>query len=181
MTRAKAALLGVIALSVLWAVPGRAGLRLPLVSRAPQEVRHDMALGDWRLTIETGKFSQDKICHLEDRHHHITYATGALGFRFGGRVNTANAWLRIDDGAPMRWRDSLPELIRLGVGLDGSRLDNPTDGIVWVPARQLDEANAITIQPNPRKAPVTYHLHGFAVLRDIAREMGCVPDARFAR
>ena len=179
MTRRGAALLAAIGLGVLCgavAMPAVAALRLPLVSPAAQVAKREMALGDWRLRIETGKFSQDKI-----RHHHVTYASGALGFRFARGVNTLGAWVRIADGEPRRWRDDLPELIHLGVGVDGASIDNPTDGIVWVPARQLDEASAITIQPAPRKAPVTYHLHGFAGLRDIARDMGCAPDSRFAR
>ena len=177
--RGAAALLGVMGLSLVWTLPAMAGLRLPLISRDAQVAKREMALGDWRLTITTGTFSHDKACHLEDRRHRITYASGALGFRFGRGVHTSGAWVRIDDGEVQRWRDDWPELVHLGVALDGSRLDNPSEGIVWVPARQLDEANAITIQPDAHRRPVTFHLHGFAGLRDMARDMGCVPDARF--
>lgn len=140
-----------------------------------------MALGDWTLRIETGKFSGEKLCHLDDRKHHISYTAGALGFYFGHHVNTLGAWVKIDGRDASRWQDDLPELTRLGVPMDGASLDNPTDSIVWIPALQLDEANHVAIQPKPGQRPVTFHLHGFAGLRDIAREMGCAPEQRFVR
>jgi hypothetical protein len=140
-----------------------------------------MALGDWVLRIDTARFSSEKACHLEDRKHHVVYAASALGFRFGRHVNTLGAWVRIDDDAPTRWQDFLPELVRLGVPMDSASIDNPTDAIVWIPARRLEEANRVTIQPAGHKRPVTFHLHGFAGLREIARDMGCTPEARFVR
>lgn len=158
-----------------------AGVRLPLFFKAPQIAKSSRVLGDWRLTIATGKFSGDKGCRLEDRKHHIASANGALGFRFGRHVNTLRAWVSIDGAEPTRWQDMLPELTRLGVPMDGSSLDNPTDSTVWIPERRLAEANRVAIQPDERKRPVTFHLHGFAGLRDMAREMGCAPEARFVR
>ena len=153
-------------------------IRLPLIT--PTHVtKRKMELGDWRLAVETGNFSKDVRCHLFDPKHHIIYAAGALGFHFRHDINTLGAWVKIDDGEPMRWQDDVPELTRLGVPMDGARLDNPTESIVWIPARQLDEANRIAIQPRANKGVHTFPLHGFVGLRYIARDAGCVPEGRF--
>jgi hypothetical protein len=159
--------------------PSLADIRLPFIYSPATVVRRSMALGDWTLQIATGRFSGKKSCHLEDRKHHVSYSAGALGFRFGRHVNTLGAWVKIDDGAATRWQDDLPELTRLGVPMDGSGIDNPTDATVWIPARLLAEANHVAIQPAERRQPVTFHLHGFAALRDAAYNMGCTPK-RFA-
>jgi len=161
--------------------PAFASIQDLLFKRHANEVKVRRTLGDWTLTVWASQFSGDKACVLEDYKHHVSYVTGALGFRFARRINTLGAWVRIDDEAPVRWRDYLPELTRLGVPMDGASLDNPTDGIVWVPADALGEANRITIQPRERSRPVTFHLRGFAGLRDVAREMGCTPESRFVR
>ena len=172
---------GIALLAGLVGTPASAGVRDFLFTRPAKEVKVKRALGDWTLTVWTPQFSGDKACVLEDRRHHVSYVGGALGFHFPSHVNTLGAWLKIDDAAPIRWRDFYPELIRLRVAVDGGNLDNPTDGVVWVPARALEEANHIAIQANERARPVTFHLRGFAGLRDIARDMGCAPESRFVR
>ena len=154
---------------------------VPLLSGPAPAGRQALAQGDWKLRVETASFSGEKRCHLEDRRHLITYAGGALGFRFDPSLNTLGAWLRIDDGPAIRWRDYLPELTRLGVPMAATRIDSPTDGIVWVPAAALEAASHIAIQPAERKRPVTFPLQGFTPLRDAARQMGCVPEQRFVR
>jgi hypothetical protein len=158
-------------------LPG-ANLKVPWLKRSHVSKRV-MQLGDWKLKIVTGKFSGDVRCRLFDPKHHVIYAAGALGFHFRHHVNTLGAWMRVDGGPAVRWQDSLPELTRLGVPMDGPSLDNPTDSTVWVPATLLTDANRIAIQPREDRSPRVFHLHGFAGLRDIARDMGCVPEGRF--
>ena len=170
-------LFAVLAVAFTSSLPG-ANLRVPGLKRTHVSKRA-MQLGDWKLKIETGIFSRDVRCRLADSKHHIVYAAGALGFHFRHKVNTLGAWMRVDGGAPQRWQDVLPELTRLGVPMDGPSLDNPTNSTVWVPATLLTDANRITIQPRENKSPRVFHLRGFAGLRDIARDMGCVPEGRF--
>lgn len=158
--------------------PAIAKIRVPGLARSHVTTRA-VQLGDWKLKVVTGTFSGDMRCHLFDPKHHIVYAAGALGFHFRHHVNTLGAWMRIDGGPAKRWQDSLPELTRLGVPMDGRSLDNPTDSTVWVPATLLTDANRIAIQSREDRSPRVFHLHGFAGLRDIARDMGCVPEGRF--
>ena len=157
------------------------GIHLPPFFGPAQVTSHRISSGHWRLRIETATFSGDKRCHLDDRKHGVTYAAGALGFHFDAHLNTLGAWVKIGDGPATRWQDALPELTRLGVPMEAEGLDNPTDGIVWVPALQLGATSRITVQPDERKRPVTYSLEAFAKLRDAARAMGCVPEQRFVR
>jgi hypothetical protein len=170
-------LFAVLAGALTSPLPG-ANLRVPWLKRSHVSKRA-MQLGDWKLKIETGNFSRDVRCHLADPKHHIVYAAGALGFHFRHHINTLGAWMRVDGEAPQRWQDNLPELTRLGVPMDGPSLDNPTNSTVWVPATLLTDASRITIQPREDRTPRVFHLHGFAGLRDIARDMGCVPEGRF--
>jgi hypothetical protein len=161
-------------------------LPMPLVAAVPipgitpsQVAKRVVRAGDWTLRIETGKFSQEIQCRLFDRKHRIAYAGQALGFRFARHIVTLGAWVRIDAGEPRRWQDLRPELTRSGTPIDGASLDNPTDATVWVPARLLMDANQITIQPDAKARPRTFHLRGFAGLLDSARARGCTPEARF--
>jgi len=169
-----------IAFLAIAAVSG-SSLRAGIVLGHRELVIRTMTLGDWTLRIERNSFSGDVRCHLEDRKHHIVYAANALGFRFKKTLDTLNAWVRIDDQVPHRWQDDMPELMRLQVPLDGASLESPTDGIVWIPTRQVDDANRVAIQPRPDKKPTIYHLHGFSGLRDVARDQGCTPEGRFVR
>lgn len=171
--------LAIAALAILVASGATASVRVPLLSKSSQFVKRKMLLGDWQLQITRGKFSGDIACRLRSRNGKIVYVADALGFRFGKHLDVMNAWVRIDGGEAYRWRNDLPELARLGVAIGGKNLDVPTDGIVWIPAAGLVEVNRVDVQPRPDKRPRTFHLRGFAGLRDIARTMGCTPEVRF--
>ena len=173
--------LGAAALLVAGAAPAAVHVRVPVISKAPQIAKRKQVLGDWRLEIVKGKFSGDVACHLRAKGNRVFYVANALGFRFGKRLDTLGAWIRLDGGAPYRWRDDLPELARLGVAIDGRNLDAPTGGIIWIPAAKLAEVNRVQIQPRADKRARTYHLRGFAGLREIARGAGCAPETRFVR
>jgi hypothetical protein len=173
---------GCIALAAaLIAVPSSGTIRIPLVSPASQIGTRKLALGDWKLEIRRNKFSGDIACRLHSKDKRVFYVADALGFRFDKRLDVTRGWFRIDGGDAQRWRDQLPELARLGVAIDGRNLEAPTDGIVWIPAKRLADTNRIAIQPRPDKNPRIFHLRGFAGLRDMARTMGCAPEARFVR
>ena len=154
-----------------------AKIRVPLISPPLQVAHHTTHIGDWRLAVETGKFSRDIRCRL--RAKRMVYVPDAIGFRFGSGLDTTDAWFSVDGGEPSRWRDVLPELVRLGVAIDGPNLDAPTGGVVWIPAALVEDATTVRIQPRPDRKPRVFRLHGFAGLREIARAKGCEPESRF--
>ncbi len=103
----------------------------------------------------------------------MTYQPGAIGFRFGHRRDTLDAWYRLDTGPALRWRDSYPALIATGVAIDGPGLDNPTGGIVWLPEADAIHASEVTVRPTRKARAQTFRLGGFASLVDAARRLGC--------
>ncbi|MEJ7928199.1 hypothetical protein WG908_15740 [Sphingobium sp. AN641] len=137
-----------------------------------------MAAGSWQLDIRTDRFSGDVVCRLRGKR--LLYLSGAVGFRFGHRASVMDAWVRIDNGPAMRWRDQLPELARLRVPIDGADMDVPTDGIVWLPAQLIDNAGIVAIQPVPGKGARSFDIAGFRELLAAGRRAGCDPEARFA-
>lgn len=133
----------------------------------------------WTLRVVTDRFSNEKTCALQGARGKIVYSAGALGFRFAPYRDTTAAWLRIDGGPALRWRDLRPELARLGVVIDGRDLAAPTGGIVWVPAAMLESTRAIEVQWRPRARARRFAVGGFAEIRDRAHALGCRPEVRF--
>ena len=167
--------------ALLCAQTSFAGVRIPVISKARQITSQKAALGDWQLKISRSIFSNEIVCHLRSKNKRVFYVADALGFRFGKRLDTLNAWVQIDGDPAYRWRDDLPELARLGVAIDARNLDAPTDGIIWIPVAKLADVNKIAIQPAPAKRVTLFRLRGFAGLHDIAQSKGCTPEARFVR
>jgi len=154
------------------------------ISETAQAQRVDMAVrraGRWQLELIRDRFSDDTRCRLFAMRHDAFYLGDALAFDLRGSADVMAAWLRIDGGAPARWRDMLPELARLRVPIGGRDLARPTDGLVWVPAAMLANAHSVTIQPGFGKRPTTFLLEGFATLRQQATDLGCTARARFVR
>lgn len=143
--------------------------------------QRDLAQGDWRLTIATDRFSGDVACPLRANDGKAFYVGGAVGFQFGRHADVMEAWLRVDAGTVMRWRDQLPELARLRVAIDGRDMSKPTDGIVWLPSALIVEAGSVAIQRKFGQTPRRFSLNGFAALLASAHEQGCRPEARFGR
>lgn len=144
-------------------------------------IKRQRALGAWRVTIVRDPFSAEVQCRLSRRDRRAFYIANAIGFRFDRHRDVTRGWYRVDGAVAKQWRDALPELVRLGVDIDGPQLDSPTGGIMWLPSAWLDQANWVEIEPQPGKKARRIGLRGFADLRDIARTQGCAPEARFIR
>ena len=157
-----------------------AAAALPLLPKHPRVARHRTEMGAWRLDVATNPFSGTVVCRLRDRHGQAVYQQGAIGFRFRGGWDVAKAVYRLDGGPPRLWRNDLPELLRLGTPIDTGGIDNPTQGIVWIPLSRLGGVNAITIQPRPDRAQRVFHIGGFRGLYEAAIARGCT-DSRFVR
>ena len=158
-----------------------AGAMLPAPGTASRIATQKRSLGAWRLEITKDRFSAESLCRLRSRNHKMLHVAHAVGFRMGRRADVLQAAFRIDGGEPQRWRDQLPELARLKVAIDGRDMDRPTDGIVWLPASLVEDAGQVAIQARPGKRAKTFRMRGFAGLREIGRERGCAPEARFVR
>ena len=66
-----------------------------------------------------------------------------------------------------------------GIAVDGPGLDNPTDGVVWIPIAELANVRHVWIRPNTRHPPTKFIMEGLAAVLLRARTRGCEPDATF--
>lgn len=127
----------------------------------------------WIVTLRHDGFTGLVACTMHSSDGRMVYQPGAIGLRFGHRRDTLEAWYRFDAGPALRWRDRYPALITAGVAIDGPGLDNPTGGIVWLPEADVARVAEVTIRPTRKARLRTFHLGGFAPLRDAARRLGC--------
>lgn len=133
----------------------------------------------WHLSISKDDFSGDVRCRLRSADDRMIYRPHALGFRFGRHDDVLGAWIRIDDGVPVRWRDMFPELARTRVTMSGRDLASPTDGMIWIPVSLLTHTDGVSIQTRRGKRPRVFHLEDFTSTLEDARAQGCVPEERF--
>ncbi len=168
----RSALCLVAAFSV--ALSGCAGLQ----PRQGAVKRHRSDAGDWELLITTDRFAATKTCRLRARNGEAFVDGAAIAFVFPKGWTTQSAIYRIGGDAPRRWREDLAELLRIGAPIDQGAVENPAQGLVWIPLRYLDGVNAIEIQPQPGKAARTFRFHGMKGLYQSALSQGCIPASR---
>jgi hypothetical protein len=127
----------------------------------------------WIVTLRHDGFTGLVTCTMRSSDGRMLYQPGAIGFQLGRRRDTLDAWYRLDVGPALRWRDRYPALIAADVAIDGSGLDNPTGGTVWLPEADVARVQEVTIRSTRKARPQTFHLGGFAPLRDAAQRLGC--------
>ncbi len=163
------------------ALCGCADFQVPLKHRNEQVAIRPVEAGDWQLLIARDRFSGETTCRLRARNDEAFVVGGAVGFAFPKNVNTHAAVYRIGGAAPRRWRDDLPELLRLGAPMDRGRVENPAQGLVWLPLRRLDHVNSVEIAPQPGGAPRTFYFRGLKGLYQTALSQGCMPASRLVK
>ncbi|MDT0507341.1 hypothetical protein [Novosphingobium sp. MMS21-SN21R] len=132
----------------------------------------------WELLVTTDRFAATKNCRLRARNGEAFVDGAAIAFVFPKGWNTQGAIYRTGGDAPRRWREDLPEILRIGAPMDRGSVENPAQGLVWIPLRRLDGVNAIEIQPQPGKAARIFRFHGMKGLYQSALSQGCIPVSR---
>lgn len=140
-------------------------------------VRQRVTLGDWRLTIATDRFSGERRCRLETRKGHFLYSRGTTAIRLSRLFNSSEAIIRIDGGAPIRWRDLIPEVARLDPGF----ASDLTGRQLPIPAEVLKNARVVAVSPAFGRRPRTYRIAGLGGAIERAVVLGCRPDTAFMR
>jgi hypothetical protein len=147
-------------------------------ARRPSKVER-FAKGGWKLIVRHDSFADQMHCRLYTKDHAILFQPAAVGFRFGSRRDTLDAWFRIDGGAPVRWQDRYPALVATGAQIDGPGIDNPMGGIVWLPIDDVRAAHMVTIRASGNGKGHRFRMRGFAAMLDAAQRLGCVSDTSF--
>jgi hypothetical protein len=115
------------------------------------------AQAGWNLEVVRDRFTSQVRCSLTSSGGRIQYQPNALGFRFSHRLNTLNAWYRIDTGEVRPWRDLAPRLIALQLPIDKVESKN---AVPWAGAIKAVDAVAASgahqrtivqppVSPNP--------------------------------
>jgi hypothetical protein len=138
--------------------------------RPDLKVQHYRVAG-WRLEVRQDRFIGTATCTIQ--RSGVTYGHGLLTFRFGQRVDTANALFRVDDG-PLRSAGSVAvKAAGLGARFDGPNLANPSNGEVHIPSDDLGPALSVSIKPNSRMTHQTFNLTGLSSAIEAAKAKGC--------
>lgn len=146
-------------------------LSLPFLGAQDVQRQHQR-IGAWTLTVTHERFAGAVKCRLTT--NRVGYERQALVMRLPAQVNTASALYRIDDGDPRPAAGDAMELASLGFALTRDDLDNPSGGLVRVPARLLAEASRVGVQTRPGGPVFRFKVAGLQAALDAARAAGCV-------
>lgn len=136
---------------------------------------HDkVRVAGWTYEVDQDPFTYLKSCRLYRRG--VTYTHETLTFHLPPWIDTSEAIYRIDNAAAQPWRASATELAAKGVTLQRDDLRNPSGSVVPIPARQLVDANVVTIRPSQTGSLVQFRVDGFSRAITAARSAGCTPD-----
>jgi hypothetical protein len=169
-----------------WFKPRQAEPTAASVQRSSDKVRNKTyQLKGWMMDIQKDGFTGQVRCHLFSMRTlsqgRITYAQNTLGFELDPGQSTLNAWYRIDNRPAQRANDLYPRLVAERVAGSEGSLENPTGGVVLIPAADLANARTVTIRVNEQAAPKRFNLKGFDGALKAARYNGCMSDDSFER
>jgi len=139
----------------------------PMHSPAARRV----SVAGWTLTTRTDAFGGEVRCDL--RRGRVSFARGALLISLGRKVSTFDAVYRIGGGPPRRSRDDAMEIAALGIALHNDNLDNPSGGLVRIPAQLVGDAYRITVEARPFVRPLAFTVAGLPAALQAEHAAGC--------
>jgi len=137
----------------------------------PAPARHQRVAG-WVVETHRDRFTGHLTCQVH--RGRVSVARKAVIFHFPVRIDTFDAAYRIDGGPLWRARDDAAELASMGFRLhDDDSLDNPSGGIVRIPAHRLEGAQRVRIEAAPYAKAYQFALAGLDGALDVASNRGC--------
>ena len=134
------------------------------------QVKH-YALKGWRIDVGHDRFKNSTVCSI--RKSTVLYSHGVLTFRFGHKVDTANAVFRVDDGPLLAVGSVAVKAAGLGAPFNGPNLNNPSDGAVYIPADDVGNARQVSIKPNSKMTHRVFGLTGLSQAIEAAKGQNC--------
>lgn len=125
----------------------------------------------WVLEVRRDRFLNASTCVVRSRR--VSYASGLVTFQFDGKLNTAEAVYRIDQGPPRAAADVAVASAGLGARHFTGNLRNPSGGRVFLPMSQLEAASMLEVRPNPKKRSRAFKLQGLQAGVAEARRQQC--------
>ena len=139
--------------------------------RAPEVSVRRYGVDGWVLELRTDSFAGHTDCRV--RRGRLSYERQALVVHLPRRLNSFDAAYRIDGGRLMLARDDAADLAAQGFALSDDSLDNPSGGLVRIPARRLEGAKLVQIQARPSVKPLRFSLDGLGDTIAAAHRLGC--------
>jgi hypothetical protein len=130
--------------------------------------------GRWTLKVHKDPFSNTTQCSLASPG--VDIARSVARFRLSGRIDTAQALYRVDDGQPIPWRTHAMHFTSHGYQLETANLGNPSGGVVLVPLNEVAGGQVVYIRPSARARIRTFRLDGLASALQSAKAAGCGAD-----
>lgn len=161
--------------TVLAVLPALVVLFVADQSEAYSKGHERVLLGDWRLTVTTDRFSGERHCRLATRRGSAVYGRGVVKVRLPRAFDPSQAVIRVDGGAPVRWRGLIFELARIDPGFASER--DPQS--LPVPAKLLKDAQLVEVSPAFGKRARRYRIAGSGAALERAAALGCRSDAAF--
>jgi hypothetical protein len=132
---------------------------------------HHIRIGGWALETRTDRFTGRVDCRLF--RGSAFYVRQAVVFHLPPRVDTFDAAYRVDAGRVFLSRADAADLANQGFALHDDDLNNPSGGLVRIPASRLEGAALVWIQPGPNARPVRFKVSGLSLAVQSARDHGC--------
>jgi hypothetical protein len=145
----------------------------PVVPAAVERHRVDQ----WRYEIDRDNFTGGQRCRLSERD--VSYGRKTLTFRFSPGTDTSQAVFRIEDGPAHPWTEVRLQLLNNGVPIQDDSVENPSRGLVRIPAVDVGDARWVWIRSGPRTRPRRFVIAGLRPALAAAQASGCDPDKSF--
>jgi hypothetical protein len=128
-------------------------------------------VSEWAAKIRRDKFTGDVTCTLSEGR--ISFHRDTLVFHLGARVDTSEAYFRVDDGPVRSAREPRLENETHGFFLDHGPIGNPSGGEVALPLSTVRDAKRVLIRASPKVQPRAFDLSRFAEALAAAKAAGC--------
>jgi hypothetical protein len=132
--------------------------------------RQHQRIGDWTLTAVRYTFSDEITCELTARR--ARYERQAVVLRLPSKIDTSTAFYRVDGGAPRSVREDAFELAKQGFRLTADDLQNPSEGLVRIPAA-TPPIRTIAVQTRLGGPVTTFKVYGLGAALYVAHAAGC--------
>jgi len=143
----------------------------------PQVRETTRHVGGWTLRIDKDAFTGQASCWIGKQD--IEFQRDSLVFHLGHETDTSDAYFRVDDGAVRSVRETTLEDERRGVYRNGGPLENPSGGLVALPAPDLAGARRVYIRATPRHMPRVFDVSRLADVLAAGDRAGCANIAPY--
>jgi hypothetical protein len=133
--------------------------------------KSEVRTAGWTISVRRDSFVGSTTC--EAHRGPVQVKNGLVVFSLGSTVDTSLAEYRIDAGQPHSVTDVAFRLRVMGAPKLIEPLDNPSRGLVIVPAADLTSAQSVWIRATPKVAPRRFIVSGLSAVAEREAALSC--------